>query len=153
MTAGRPTKYRTELCNKALRLMEKGYSKTFVAANLGINRDTLYEWCKEYPEFSDTIKKGEVLSEAFWEKTLRDAALGINKNCKESLLIFTMKARFKWKDRAPYEEDVFAKIEKEINNENDLFSESRISEIVNRYAPVMRIREQIRKHQAASNSS
>jgi len=153
MTTGRPTKYRTDLCNKALRLMKEGYSKVYVAANLGISRDTLYEWCKNYSEFSDTIKKGELLSEAFWEKALREAALGINKNCRESLLIFTMKARFKWKDKAPYEEDIFDKIDDEIEKENGVFSESRISEIVNKYAPVIRITEEIRKNRAASNSS
>lgn len=57
----RPTKYDADKMlskTKTLKLMKSGASKTEVAAELGINRDTLYEWCDRYQEFSDTIKKG-----------------------------------------------------------------------------------------------
>lgn len=104
MAAGRPTKYDIKYCDVALNLMKKGFSKAAVAGKLGISRDTLYQWCKTNPEFSDTIKRGETASEYYWSKILHDATTGKNSKANPTLLIFYMKSRFGWKDR-PYKED------------------------------------------------
>lgn len=59
---GRPTKY-----NKKVILTAKDYVENYkkygdvipsvegLALVLGVNRDTIYEWKKSYPEFSDTL--------------------------------------------------------------------------------------------------
>lgn len=142
MTVGRPSKYNSKLCNTVLHLMKEGYSKTSVAADLGINRDTLYQWCKDYPEFSDTIKKGEIMTEAYWENILRESAIGKRPNANPTLLIFIMKSRFRWRDKSPYEESFLDKLDKESeeeDRESSVCNYERISEIVKRYAPVMLI--------------
>jgi transposase-like protein len=38
-------------------MMKKAHSKQSVAGKIGISRDTLYEWCSKYPEFSGIIKE------------------------------------------------------------------------------------------------
>lgn len=105
MNIGRPTKYRPEMCDKAISLMAEGDSKESVCADLGINKTTLYEWCNpegDYyiEEFSNAIKEGEKLCQRFWENELKKATLGINKDANPTLMIFNMKNRFRenWAD-------------------------------------------------------
>lgn len=61
----RPTKYSDEICRKAKLYVEGGYSDcgdavpqiAGLAFELGISRDTVYEWCREEDkrEFSDIV--------------------------------------------------------------------------------------------------
>lgn len=53
---GRPSKYSPAYCNEIIELMGQGLSLTAAAAEIGIHRDTVYDWEKEIPEFSDAIK-------------------------------------------------------------------------------------------------
>lgn len=112
----RPTKYNSDYCDLVIKLMKKGHSKLFVAGELGISRDTLYEWCRRYPEFSDTIKVGEMKSYAYWEDLGMRGMMGKVKGFKPSLWIFTMKARFGWRDNSPIKtsRDELDKIEREL---------------------------------------
>ena len=61
---GRPTKYRPEFCQKADEYLKTvGKEQMHLpkiesfALFLDVNKDTLYEWAKKYPKFSDTLKK------------------------------------------------------------------------------------------------
>lgn len=61
---GRPTKYTPDIFPKIEEYITScGREQTELptveglALYMGINRDTLYEWDKQHPEFSDTIKK------------------------------------------------------------------------------------------------
>ena len=89
-----------------IELMEKGASKVEVCAELGICTDTLYEWCKDSDkkEFSDTIKRGEDLSNAWWERNGRVNLHSTTFN--SSLWYMNMKNRFKWADRQETESTV-----------------------------------------------
>ncbi len=99
---GRPTKYREEMCDKAVEMMKEGCSKTEVCADLDIHYDTFLCWqnpedpCYK-PEFSDAIKKGEKLSHAWWEKQGRIALR--EKDFNHALWYMNMKNRHKWTDR------------------------------------------------------
>jgi hypothetical protein len=64
---GRPSKYKPEYCEKVTEYMSQGYSKKALAALFNVNRDTLYNWTRLYPDFSDTIEIGEAKSLYFWE--------------------------------------------------------------------------------------
>ena len=103
--AGRPTKYRPEFCELAIKFMDKGFSKFALAGKLRVSRDTIYEWCKNYPEFSDSIKRGEARSILFWETKGLEALEGKVKHFPNSLYIFVMKSRFGYRDNPPYKKD------------------------------------------------
>ncbi len=62
--AGRPTKYTKEILKKAKDYVEnfRRYGDVIPTAEglallLKVHRDTIYEWRKHYPEFSDTIEQ------------------------------------------------------------------------------------------------
>jgi hypothetical protein len=135
---GRPTKYNPEYCLLVIKWMKKGHSKLFVAGKLGISRDTLYEWCRKYPEFSDTIKVGEMQSYAYWEEIGMKAMLGKMKGFRPSLWIFTMKARFGWRDNSPVKEteDMADVIDRETKQEKPQRTIAEIIEKYSEYKPV-----------------
>ena len=70
MAGGRPSKYNPDMCAKALDIFKEGKSIRNVAAKLGIHRDTLYEYMKIHPEFSDTVSHGLDLAFAYLEDKL-----------------------------------------------------------------------------------
>jgi orotate phosphoribosyltransferase-like protein len=75
---GRPSSYSPDMLPKILELMEEGASLVEVAAELNISRSTLNDWKDEESErfnkdFSDTIKRGVELSNAWWEREGRKA--------------------------------------------------------------------------------
>lgn len=53
-----------------------GLSNEQIAHNIGINQDTLYEWQKRFPEFSEAIKKGKEVVDREVENALLKRALG-----------------------------------------------------------------------------
>ena len=98
---GRPTNYKEEYCDIIVEEMAKGLS--FEASGgdkrIAVSKDTLYQWLKKYPAFSDAKKKGENLCLNFWERIGIGRALGkVPKGCAASY-IFNMKNRFLWRDR------------------------------------------------------
>lgn len=97
---GRPSSYRPEYCQKLIEHMSKGYSFDSFAAIADVNPDTLYEWAKVHPEFSETKKKAFARSLLFWEQ---QGISGLWTSKEESfntaLWIFNMKNRHKWTDR------------------------------------------------------
>jgi hypothetical protein len=95
---GRPSKYKKAYCSKSIELFSEGKSIVQIAAELNVSRDTVYEWQKAHPEFSDSIKKGMAKSEAYWEQLLQAGAAGLV-SINAAALIFLLKHRFQWKDR------------------------------------------------------
>ena len=67
MPAGRPTDYRPEYCEQVLAWGNEGKSVTWMAAQLDVNRDTIYEWERVHPEFSDALSRARLKCQAWWE--------------------------------------------------------------------------------------
>lgn len=112
---GRPTLYEETLCDKLMGHMAEGLSFESFAGTIGVSRDSLYEWAKVHPEFSDAKKVGTELGRLFWEKLGRDHILsesesygnnqgGKSKSLNSAVYIFNMKNRFGWRDKQPDEE-------------------------------------------------
>ena len=103
---GRPTKYKPQMCETILELMKEGASLDEVRGELDISKDTLYRWKEDYEDFSDSIKRGVRMSQAWWEKqgriSLRD------RDFNYTGWYMNMKNRFKWSDK------------KEFNNEGSI---------------------------------
>lgn len=56
VAVGRPSKYSPAFCEEIINLMSEGYSLTAAASVIGVHKDTVYEWEKQIPEFSDAVK-------------------------------------------------------------------------------------------------
>lgn len=100
---GRPSKYEPEMCAKVVDLMREGASKTEVCAEIDITFETLSQWTNTEStyfkqEFSDAVKTGERLSQAWWERLGREGSAEKAK-INPAVWIFNMKNRFGWKDR------------------------------------------------------
>jgi len=77
--------------------MSEGASKTEIAAELDICWDTLAEWQKHNAEFSEAIKRGQKLSQAWWERQGRTNLQ--NKEFNYTGWYMNMKNRHGWKDK------------------------------------------------------
>jgi len=65
---GRPTDYNPEWVKTLPEMFSEGQSVLEVSVNLGISRNTFYEYCKLYPEFNDAATRGKEISQQWWEK-------------------------------------------------------------------------------------
>lgn len=114
---GRPTKYKSEYCEMLQEHMAKGLSYEVFGAKIGVSRQTLYDWEKEYPEFLDTKKYAFDLCQLFWEEKCIEHIVTLSENERDGQYsksttkalntgawIFNMKNRFKWTDKTSGED-------------------------------------------------
>lgn len=101
MKTGRPQKTLKDLPRNWEKLvlshMAEGASKKEIIAELGIGSQLFYDLAEREEEFSNTIKKGTELSEAWWEKQGRTNLH--NKSFNSTLWYMNMKNRFGWSDK------------------------------------------------------
>lgn len=64
----RPTKYKPEYDEMIIEIMRDGASAVEFCAEIGINRDTIAEWCKNYDSFSVAFTRAKLLCQAWWER-------------------------------------------------------------------------------------
>jgi len=96
--------YDESYCTKALEVLSNGESLVAVAAELGVSRQTVYEWKDKHPEFNEAIKLGLARSQRYWEQMGHDGTTGANKDFAATPWVFTMKSRFR-DDYAEKKED------------------------------------------------
>ncbi len=65
--AGRPTLYKPEYCESVVEWGKLGKSRTWIASELDVTRDTLYEWERTHPEFSDALTRAKIFEQRWWE--------------------------------------------------------------------------------------
>lgn len=56
---GRPTKYKTEYCKQAAKLCKLGATDADLAEFFEVNEDTINEWKKVHPSFSESLKEAK----------------------------------------------------------------------------------------------
>lgn len=76
---GRPTKYKPELCTWGEIAGRAGLTDEEIAKLLQVNVDTIYEWQKKYPEFSEAIKRGKEGPDDLVEASLLKRATGFKR--------------------------------------------------------------------------
>lgn len=88
-----------------LEMMKNGKSKQEVKAVLDISNDLHARWMLEEPHYSETIKRGDELCQAWWEAHARKSAVGDNKDANPTMMIFNLKNRFPddWRDKTERE--------------------------------------------------
>lgn len=92
--------------DEVLGLYQSGASdvevKAYIYSERGSFSNDLWErWIDEEPQFSETIKAGKMLSEAWWAKSGRVNLQ--NKDFSYTGWYMNMKNRFGWKDRSEIE--------------------------------------------------
>lgn len=97
MPAGAPTKYTDDMPDKIIAAMESGKSVVRFARDIRVHFDTIYEWAKVHPEFSEAFKKAKSYCEAHWEEWLVNNLE--NKQVNASLVKLYMTNRFGWADK------------------------------------------------------
>lgn len=92
-----PYKYKSEYCQAVIDFMGMGYSFDAFAGFIEVNRDTLFDWRKKYPEFQESVEIARNKNRRFWE------SVGIRgardpKQISPAVWIFNMRNRFGWCD-------------------------------------------------------
>lgn len=65
--AGRPTDYLPEYCERVVDLGREGKSVVQMACEIGVHKDTLYEWAKVHADFSDAFTYARQCAQCWWE--------------------------------------------------------------------------------------
>ncbi len=97
MGTGRPTKYNSELCDKAVEYLRKGKSITQLSSHFDVSKSTIYKWAEEHQSFSDALTRGRELSQAHWEDEL--VSMMYNKEVNSPLVKLYFANRFGWSDK------------------------------------------------------
>lgn len=92
---GRPTEYRPTYAKIVRKLAKNGATQEEIASDLSVHRDTLWEWARQYPAFSDALKVGKDHAIERVHRSLYERAIA----GEAAQQIFYMKARAGWSDR------------------------------------------------------
>lgn len=68
----RPSTYKPEFCEAVVEAGKQGKSIAWMAAFFDVNKDTIYEWAKVHPEFSDALTRARAHAQAWWEDRGQD---------------------------------------------------------------------------------
>lgn len=65
---GRPSEYDPKYCDIVIELGRKGYTKAMIAREIDKNYETIEDWRKEYPEFSEAFTRAMMLQTAWYDE-------------------------------------------------------------------------------------
>ena len=68
---GRPTKYKPEYCERVIALGKEGYSHAELAADLEVDKASLYDWAAAHEEFSTALRAAKTYEQAWFEREAR----------------------------------------------------------------------------------
>lgn len=90
-----------------LELVKAGQAPTLeiLGCKLDVHRDTLHEWAKVHPEFSDAIKMVKQHQEAAMQVIGLQGITGKTKGFAQGAWAFWMKARFNWDEAGQLDYD------------------------------------------------
>ena len=94
---GRPTKYHVKYCQDLIEKLSAGMSVTRFAASINVSKDTVYEWVKVHPDFSDAFKLARTKCEATWEVKFLDYM--VDSKVNSPLIKLYYANMFKWSDK------------------------------------------------------
>lgn len=90
---GRPPIYKAEFCQTVIELGKKGYSQARMAAHFGVAKQTIVDWSRTQPEFTDALARARAYSQNWWE---HQAQLGLkDKNFNAPLWDKMVKSMFR----------------------------------------------------------
>jgi transposase len=106
---GQPTKYKPEYCERLLEHMSAGLSYESFAGEIGVSKQTIYDWEDAQKEFKEAKTIAFEKCRLWWEKAARDHLLNEEgaPSLNSTIWIFNMKNRFpaEWRDRSEMKHD------------------------------------------------
>lgn len=102
---GRPTKYSPEMCDIIIAAGKEGCAVAEMAIRCDVCIDTIYEWAKVHPEFSEALTRAQNEAEAWWASHLRS---GLTKTPAEfqgpaNLKYMAVRFNERWSDKSRVE--------------------------------------------------
>lgn len=102
---GRPTKYTPEMCATVIQAGREGCAVAEMASRCDVCIDTIYEWAKVHPEFSDALTRAQNEAEAWWAAHVRS---GLSKPPAEfqgpaNLKYMAVRFNERWSDKSRVE--------------------------------------------------
>ena len=88
---GRPSKYRQKYVEEVVTYCAEGFSLTAFAGEIGVDRDTITEWCAQHPEFSVAVARAKAKRARFWEQQAVDLAKSGGQSGRATMVIFGLK--------------------------------------------------------------
>lgn len=101
---GRPTDYKPEYCELLIAWMKKPRSYESFGSQVGVCRETLYDWEKKHPQFLHAKRQGRLALQASCEALLIAQSTGQIKGGSTSSLIFFMKNTTTFRDDPPMDD-------------------------------------------------
>ena len=89
---GQPSKYRPEYCEQVIEHCREGKSFASFAASIEVSRETIHEWRRVHPKFSDACARAATAAQTWWEEKCQGNVSDRNFNSR--LAEFMMSARF-----------------------------------------------------------
>jgi hypothetical protein len=96
---GAPTKYKPEYCKLLVEHMESGLSFLSFAGTIGVCFDTLYEWERVFPEFSEAKRQGKARLLLWDEKLLAKGTEGKQRGYNINAHKWKMANTHGWKEK------------------------------------------------------
>jgi hypothetical protein len=110
---GRPSHYSKDLCEKIIPFFKEGMSVEEICLELDICTSVFYDYIRDYPEFSDAVKRGRSFSVGWWHKIGR---LNLpNKDFNSRLYDINVRNRIGWNNKSDMTEKVESLLEKVID--------------------------------------
>jgi len=78
-----------------------------IACDWGVHIDSLHEWVKVHPEFSEAKKLAKQHQEAFMQRLGLSGMTGKLKGFSAGTWVFWMKARHRWDEAGQLDEDEY----------------------------------------------
>lgn len=69
---GRPSDYRPEYCQRVVEWGRLGWSFAEMAAEIGIAKQTLYNWQEKHSDFMDACSRAQTQCQGWWERKGRE---------------------------------------------------------------------------------
>lgn len=67
MPAGRPSSYDPAYCDRVIEYGKQGKSVAWIASELDVCKQTLFNWMDAHPEFLDAMTRAKLWSQRWWE--------------------------------------------------------------------------------------
>lgn len=98
---GRPSKYPKDACKRIIEYGKLGMCMAEMASEFEVTRETIYEWARVHPDFSDSLSCAQELSEGYWAKQVRDGLKMPPSEFQGAANLKYMAQRFKgWSEKA-----------------------------------------------------